>query len=199
MVNLSELWDISYSLPLVIYSRNPWLEWWIFVFAWRDIKRQTMSRDLLYYLSLKRYITVNHSGQNYLRNNETTATAIQSISVIWHLATPFWIYIHNRSRDLSYQHLKLKVSRRCYILYCGQFWLEGVFVHHCYGCFPILCKFALNHTLTYLSYPKITQELKFNLLIFNLITGKYGANGTQCEMVHLRQSKLKLKLKLTLW
>ena len=152
-------------------------------------KRQNISRDLLYYLSLKRYITVNHSGQNYLRNNETTATAIQSISVIWHLATPFWIYIHNRSRDLSYQHLKLKVSRRCYILYCGQFWLEGVFVHHCYGCFPILCKFALNHTLTCLSYPKITQELKFNLLIFNLITGKYGANGTQCEMVHFGDSQ----------
>ena len=102
-------------MPLVIYSRNLWPEWWIFLFAWRDIKRQNISCDLLYYLSLKRYITVNHSGQNYLRNNETTAIAFQSISVIWHLATPFSIYIHNRSRDLSYQHLKPKVSWRCYV------------------------------------------------------------------------------------
>ena len=50
-----------------------------------------MSHDLFYYLSLTHYITVNHSGQNHIRGNKTTAIAFQFISVIWHLATPFTI------------------------------------------------------------------------------------------------------------
>ena len=50
-----------------------------------------MSRDLFYYLSVERYITVNHSGHNHISDNKTTAIAFQFISVVWHLATPFSI------------------------------------------------------------------------------------------------------------
>ena len=38
-----------------------------------------MSRDLFCYLSLKRYITVNHSGQNHIKGNKTTAITSQFI------------------------------------------------------------------------------------------------------------------------
>ena len=51
-----------------------------------------MSRDLFYHLSLKRYVTVDHSGQNHISDNKTTAIAFQFISVIWHLATPFSVF-----------------------------------------------------------------------------------------------------------
>ena len=51
-----------------------------------------MSRDLFYYLSLKRYVTVDHSGQNHTSDNKTTAIAFQFISVIWHLSTPLSVF-----------------------------------------------------------------------------------------------------------
>ena len=51
-----------------------------------------MSRGLFYYLSLKCYVTVDHSGQNHISDNKTTAIAFPFISVIWHLATPFSVF-----------------------------------------------------------------------------------------------------------
>ena len=51
-----------------------------------------MSRDLFYYLYLKCYVTVDHSGQNHISDNKTTAIAFQFISVIWHLAIPFSVF-----------------------------------------------------------------------------------------------------------
>ena len=51
-----------------------------------------MPRDLFYYLSLKCYVTVDHSGQNHISDNKTTAMAFQFISVIWHLAAPFSLF-----------------------------------------------------------------------------------------------------------
>ena len=48
-----------------------------------------MSRDLFYYLSLKRYITVNHSSQDHIKGNKTTGVAFQFISVVWRFATLF--------------------------------------------------------------------------------------------------------------
>ena len=50
-----------------------------------------MSHDLFHYLSLKRYITVNQSGQNFIRDNKTTAMALELILVTEHLTTPFSI------------------------------------------------------------------------------------------------------------
>ena len=51
-----------------------------------------MLRDLFYYLSLKRYVTVDHSGQNNISDNKTTALLFQFTSVIWLLATPFSVF-----------------------------------------------------------------------------------------------------------
>ena len=94
MVNLRKVENIvRYSLPLCILDILGW-NGEIFYSPdkkMQDIKRQNMSRDLFYYLSLKRYLTVNHSGQNHISHNKTTAIALEIISVIWHLASPFSI------------------------------------------------------------------------------------------------------------
>ena len=60
-----------------------------------------MSRDLFYYLSLNRYITVNNSGQNHISDNKTTAIAFQFISVIWHLATPFSVFTFSNEKFIT--------------------------------------------------------------------------------------------------
>ena len=51
-----------------------------------------MSRGLFYYLSLKCYVTVDHSGQNHISDNKTAAIAFQVILIIWYLATPFSVF-----------------------------------------------------------------------------------------------------------
>ena len=88
-----------------------------------------MSRDLLYYLSLKRCTTFNHSGQNRTRDNKTFVCHSISIYIGYvasrHPILNFYLIqwvVLGRSRDSSYQHFKAKVSWRRFVLYCGQIW-----------------------------------------------------------------------------
>ena len=91
MVNLNEVQGISSSLPpIVVHILGQNGEF--FYSLDKIIKRQNMSHDLFYYLSLKCYVTVDHSGQNHIRDNKTTAIVFQFISVMWHLATPFSVF-----------------------------------------------------------------------------------------------------------
>ena len=89
IVELNEVQDISYSLPLLkdIICAGMVKFGILLTRYW-----QNMSHDLFYYLSPKQYITVNHSGQNYIRDKKGITIMFQFISLIWFLAIPFSIF-----------------------------------------------------------------------------------------------------------
>ena len=79
-----------------------------------------MSRDLFYYLSLKRYITVNHSGQNHIRGKKTTAMAF-SLYQLYGISPPHSQFLLNPMKHL-YQVMWPMLST------LNKF--EGVLVNH---------------------------------------------------------------------